>query len=84
MDKERIIELIIVKNRSFDLGTGRKIRRTLSLRNFQRKKFEPYHQEEHIKFWFWLKEIVKSDLRLTEPQCRFSFGSRESLDGISS
>jgi hypothetical protein len=38
MDKERIIELIIVKNRSFDLGTGRKIRRTLSLRNFQRKK----------------------------------------------
>jgi hypothetical protein len=38
MEKERIIELIIVKNCSFDLGTGRKMRRNLSLRNFQRKK----------------------------------------------
>jgi hypothetical protein len=36
--EKRIIELIIKENHCCDLGTGRKMRRTLPLGNFQKKK----------------------------------------------
>jgi hypothetical protein len=45
-EKKRIIELIIKENHCYDPGTGRKMRRTLPLGNFQkrrrrRSKFKP-------------------------------------------
>jgi hypothetical protein len=67
--KKRIIELIIKENHCCDPGTRRKMRKTLPLGIFQKKKreerskFKPCQQEEH-KFWFWLKEIVKRNLSL--------------------
>jgi len=39
-EKKRIIELIIKENHCCDLGTERKMRRTLPLGNFQKKKKE--------------------------------------------
>jgi hypothetical protein len=46
------------------------MRRTLPLGNSQnkRRKFKPCHQEEHTRFWFWLKGIAGWDLRLAQPQ----------------
>jgi hypothetical protein len=55
--KKRIIELIIKENHCCDPRTGRKMRRTLPLGNFQKKKeeeersmFKPCQLEEH-RFW---------------------------------
>jgi hypothetical protein len=52
--------------------------RTLPLGNSQEEeeenkgsKFKPCQQEEH-RFWFWLKGIVRWDLRLAQPH-RFWF-----------
>jgi hypothetical protein len=38
--EKKIIELIIKENHCYDLGTERKMRRTLPLGNFQKKKKE--------------------------------------------
>jgi hypothetical protein len=50
--EKKIIELIIKENHYCNPGTGRKMRRTLPLGNFQKKrsKFKPCQQEEH-RFW---------------------------------
>jgi hypothetical protein len=54
-NEKRIIELIIKENHCCDLGTERKMRRTLPLGNFQKKeeeeersKFKPCQQDEHL------------------------------------
>jgi site-specific recombinase XerD len=55
--EKRIIELIIKENHCCDLGTERKMRRTLPLGNFQeeeeeeeeeRSKFKPCQHDEHL------------------------------------
>jgi len=52
------------------------MRRTLPLVNSRnkRRKFKPFHQEEHKRFWFWLKGIAKWDLRLAQPYTDFGYG----------